>query len=132
LPSALRMIGTGMREVLARAETRLHESGKPELARRYAPVWHQDILNAVKKRPKRLIEVLADEAALINAVINFGTLRGMDAVKPFAKTANAALRNIYGEDMRPLALRVLEEATKALSRAGVAAQRQIDRAANVG
>jgi hypothetical protein len=132
LPSALRMIGTGMREVLARAETRLYKSGRPELARRYAPVWHQDILNAVKKRPKRLIELLADEAALINAVINLGTVRGMDAVKPFAKTANAALRKIYGEDMRPLALRVLDEATMVLSGTRIEAESQVDRAANVG
>jgi hypothetical protein len=115
LPAAFRMIGQSMQRVLAEVETRLRESGRPELARRYAPVWHQDILNAVKKRPKRLLELLGDEAALINAVIDLGTDRRMSAVKPFAKAACAALRNMYREDMRVLALRALEEATGALT-----------------
>jgi hypothetical protein len=116
LPAAFRMIGQGLRRVLAGVETALRESGRPELARRYAPVWHQDVLNAVKKRPKRLLELLGDEAALINAVIDLGTDRRMNAVKPFAKAASAALRNMYREDMRVLALRALEEATGALPR----------------
>ena len=118
LPAAFRMIGQSMRRVLARVETRLRESGRAELARRYAPVWHQDILNAVKKRPKPLLELLGDEAALINAVIDLGTDRRMSAVKPFAKAACAALRNMYREDMRVLALRALEEATGALAQPG--------------
>jgi hypothetical protein len=115
LPAAFRLIGQALRRVLAEVETRLRESGRPELARRYAPVWHQDILNAVKLRPRRLLELLGDEAALINAVIDLGTDRRMEAVKPFAKAASAALRNIYREDMRVLALRALEEATRALA-----------------
>jgi hypothetical protein len=120
LPVALRMIGQALRRVLAGVEIKLRESGRPELARRYAPVWHQDILNAVRKRPKRLLELLGDEAALINAVIDLGTDRRMDAVKPFAKTAIATLRNIYHEDMRVLALRALEETTGALTRLNTA------------
>ena len=115
LPVAFRMIGQALRRVLAEVEAALRESGRPELARRYAPVWHEDILNAVKKRPRRLLELFGDEAALINAVIDLGTDRRMDAVKPFAKTASAALRNMYREDMRMLALRALEEATSALA-----------------
>src|SRR5579863_3881270 len=121
LPAAFRMIGQAMQKVLAAVETRLRESGRPELARRYAPVWHQDILNAVKKRPKRLLELLGDEAALINALIDLGTDRRMNAVKPFAKAASAALRNMYREDMRVLALRALEEATAALAQPGAIA-----------
>ena len=133
LPTAFRMIGQTMRNVLAGVETRLRESGRPELARRYAPVWHQDILNAVKKRPKRFLELLGDEAALINAVIDLGTDRRMDAVKPFAKAASAALRNMYREDMRVLALRALEEATGALTRpdAAIAIEGKMDRARHV-
>ena len=115
LPTALRMIGQAMQKVLAAVETGLRDSGRPELARRYAPVWREDILNAVKKRPKRLLELLGDEAALINAVIDLGTDRRMEAVKPFARAASAALRNLYREDMRVLALRALEEATRALA-----------------
>ena len=135
LPVAFRMIGQSMQRVLAGVETRLRESGRAELARRYAPVWHQDILNAVKKRPKPLLELLGDEAALINAVIDLGTDRRMSAVKPFAKAACAALRNMYREDMRVLALRALEEATGALTQpsaiiAGVF-QGKMNRAARV-
>jgi hypothetical protein len=51
----------------------------------------------------------------VSAVIDFGTTGGMQAVKPFAKSANLALRNMYGEDLRPLAFKALEEATRALS-----------------
>ena len=119
LPAAFRMIGCALQKVLAAVETALRESGRPELARRYAPVWHQDILNAVKKRPRRLLELLGDEAALINAVIGLGTDRRMEAVKPFAKAASAALRNMYGQDMRMLAPRALEEATRALGAGAV-------------
>lgn len=133
LPTAFRMIGQALRRVLAEVETALRESGRPELARRYAPVWYQDILNAVKKRPRRLLELLGDEAALVNAVIDLGTDRRMNAVKPFAKAANAALRNMYGQDMRVLALRALEEATRALARpdAAVAIKGAMHRAARI-
>ena len=133
LPTAFRMIGEALRRVLAGVEKRLRESGRTELARRYAPVWHQDILIAVQKRPKRLLELLGDEAALINAVIDLGTDRRMNAVKPFAKAANAALRNMYRQDMRALALRALEEATRALARpdANVAVKGKMNGAAYV-
>jgi hypothetical protein len=133
LPAACRMIGQALRKVLAGVETALRQSGRPELARRYAPVWHQDISNAVRRRPRRLLALLGDEAALINAVIDLGTGRRMDAVKPFAKAASAALRNIYGQDMRGLALRALEEATGALARpdGAAAGQGKTHRAARI-
>ena len=86
----------------------------PGSARRYAPLWHQDVLRAVQKRPRQFVGLLGDEAAVVSAVIDFGTAGGMQAVKPFAKSANLALRNMYGEDLRPLAFKALEEATKAL------------------
>jgi hypothetical protein len=131
LPAALRMIGQAVQRVLAEVETALRQSGRPELARRYAPVWHEDILNAVKKRPKPLLELLGDEAALINAVIDLGTDRRMQAVKPFAKAASAALRNMYREDMRVLALRALEEATAALAQPDATIKGKKHRAARV-
>jgi hypothetical protein len=115
LPAACRMIGRAMQSVLARAEKRLYEAGKPTLAHRYAPVWHQDILAAVRKRPKPLAGLLADEGVLINAVIDLGAGRSVEAVSRFSKAANAALRSVYGQDMRMLAVRALEEATKVLA-----------------
>jgi hypothetical protein len=115
LPCALHMIGRSLQAVLARVEARLHQAGRPELARRYAPVWHEDVLRAVRKKPRPLIGLIGDEAALINAVIDFGTARRMEGVKPFARTAHLALRHVMGIDMRPLAARALETATEALS-----------------
>jgi hypothetical protein len=114
LSCALNLIGTSLQAVLAGVESRLYRCGRPELARRYAPLWHQDVLRAVQKRPRPLIALLGDEAALVNAVVDFGAARGMQAVRPFAKSACQALRSIYGEDLRPLAFKALEEATRAL------------------
>jgi hypothetical protein len=114
LPCAMNMVGTAMQEVLKTVERRLYESGRPELARRYAPVWYKDVLHAVRNKPRPLMALLGNEAVLINAVIDLGTARSMNAVKPFAKAANLALRHMYGEDLRPLAARVLQEATNAL------------------
>ncbi len=117
LPCALNLIGTSLQKVLAAVEQRLHESGRPELARRYAPRWHQDVLRAVQKRPRPLLDLLGDEAVVVNAVVDLGTSRKMQAVKPFARSASLALRSMYGEDLRPLAFRALEEATLILERA---------------
>jgi hypothetical protein len=114
LPCALNLIGTSLQSVLARVERLLYECGRPELARRYAPLWHQDVLRAVQKRPRPLIGLLADEAALVGAVIGLGATRHMNAVKPFSKTASQALRSMYGEDLRHLAFKALEEATVVL------------------
>jgi hypothetical protein len=117
LPRALNMIGTALQGVLHTVACRLHEAGRPELARRYGPVWHQDVLRAVQKRPRPFTMLLGDEAILINAVIDLGTARRLEGVKPFAKAAHAALRNLYGLDLRPLAARALEEATTVLENA---------------
>jgi hypothetical protein len=97
LPSALRAIGKAVRTVLAGIAKRLHEAGNPELARRYAPVWYQDILRAVQKKPKRLITFLACESVLINAVIDWGTMRTPSAEKRFLKAVVSAAR-VYGVD----------------------------------
>jgi hypothetical protein len=114
LAESLRMIGRSLREVLAQVEQRLRAANKPALARRYAPVWHEDIRRAVIARPRRLLEVLAREAALIDAVIRLGTSREMTAVKPFAKTTGTALRQMYGHDLRCLGPRILETTTQSL------------------
>jgi hypothetical protein len=114
LPRAMHMIGRSLQTVLAGVESRLHAAGKPELARRYAPVWHEDVLRAVRKNPRGLIALLGGEAVLINTVIDLGTARRMEAIRPFARIAHAALRNIYGEDLRPLAAKLLETTTATL------------------
>jgi len=114
LPNAYHLIGTSLQAVMAKVERRLHECGRPELARRYAPRWHQDVLRAVQKKPRQFLGLLGDEAAVVNSVIDLGTAHRMQAVKPFAKWATVALRSMYGMDLRPLAFSALEEATRAL------------------
>jgi hypothetical protein len=116
LPLAFYMIGRSLQTVLERVEKLLYAANRPELARRYAPVWHEDILGAVRRRPKRLIGIFADEAALIDAVIDLGTVRNANAVRRFSRSANMALRNIYGEDMQTLGVQVLDETTRQLQR----------------
>ena len=114
LPNAFNLIGSSLQAVLGRVEQRLHECGRPELARRYAPRWHQDVLRAVQKKPRQFLGLLGDEAAVVNSVIDLGTAHRMQAVKPFAKWATVALRSMYGMDLRSLAFAALEEATRAL------------------
>lgn len=117
LPRAMYMIGQSLQRVLAGVERRLYDEGRPELARRYAPIWYEDILRAVRAKPRPLITLLGDEALFINAVIDLGSARKLEAVKPFARTANLALRTIYDMDLRTLAPTLLAEATKALQNA---------------
>jgi hypothetical protein len=115
LGGALRSIGCPTQRALATIETRLRDAGLDELSRRYLPVWHQDILIAVKKRPRELVDLLARESKLINAVIDLGTQRSAKAAHRFAKASNAALRSMHGVDMRDLLPRVLNQVTVELS-----------------
>jgi hypothetical protein len=126
LDCATHLIGRALQAVLSRTEQRLQAAGRPELARRYGPVWYEDVLRAVQKKPRPFIALLADEAMLINAVIDLGTAREMEGVKPFAKSALMATRSIGGEDMRALTPRALEEATKALGSNVLANKKQAD------
>ena len=107
-----------MQSVLEIVERGLYDGGHPALARRYAPRWHQDVVRAVLRKPRPLLSLLGDEAAVVNALVGLGSGRKMQAVKPFARSARMALRTMYGEDLRPLALRLLEEATRTLENAG--------------
>jgi hypothetical protein len=115
LPAALRAIGCGIERTLARLESRLRAGGCAELARNYSPLWYQDVLAAVKKRPQRLVTLLAREAKLIDAVIDFGTQRNWATARRFERRATSALRNLGGVDMRGLLPRVLNETTIVLA-----------------
>jgi hypothetical protein len=113
LPAALRTIGRAMRTVLEPVQKRLTDAGMPALGRRYAAVWHKDILLAVEQHPKRLIGLIAAETRLIDAVIDLGTTNDL---RKFERAAGAALRNIAGVDMRELILPALTEAAEIRSR----------------
>jgi len=129
LPRALHQIGASLQSVLETVERGLYDCGRPALARRYAPRWHHDVLRAALRKPKRLLGLLGDEAAVVNALVGLGSGRQMRAVKPFSRSVSMALRSMYGEDLRPLAFRLLEEATLTLERFPVAAISQSQLAA---
>ena len=112
LPAAWRTIGRTMQLELGKFAERL-KAAPPPLGRRYLPVWHEDILRAVQKKPKRLIALLAAESALINALIDWGTMLNARAEKRFSKALAAAAR-IFGVGIEELAKLVLGETMRLL------------------
>ena len=117
LAMSWKLTGRAIQAVLGRIEQRLNEAGMTELAHRYAPVWHQDVLVAVKKKPKPYVDLLMAESAVINAAIDLGTERSVEAANRFAKTVHLNLRKIYGMDLQRLGAGALEEATRVLAQA---------------
>ena len=115
LSQALRLTGRTTQIILAEVEQRLLEAGRPELSRRYAPLWYQDVLVAAKKRPRQLVELLAAETAVINAVIDLGTDRSVPNVNRTSRVINQTLRSVMGVDMRGLGSGILDTATRALA-----------------
>lgn len=113
--SSWRMIGRALQDILSETEQRLRQADRPELARRYGPRWYEDITRAVKQNPRPYIALLAQEAALIDAVIGLGSAHDLRAVKPFTRAAARAMRRTAGLDLRGLIVRSLDEATRVLS-----------------
>jgi hypothetical protein len=68
-------------------------------------------LVAVRKKPRRYVDLFAREWLFINGVIDLGTERSVAAVNRFARTSSLALRKIQGMDLRHLALACLDEVT---------------------
>jgi hypothetical protein len=119
LASSWKLTGRGLQRVLAGIEARLRELGNEQLARRYSPVWFEDVLVAVQRRPKPYADLLARESAIINAVIDLGTQPKVASVNRSAKIINQQLRKVHGPknamDMRAIGYGVFEEATRALA-----------------
>jgi hypothetical protein len=113
---ALRFSAEPLRGVLAEVEAHLYRIGRAELARRYSPIWQEDIRREIVNRPRAFLSILGDEATFINAVIELGTSGRMGAVKPFARAVLGALRNIHHTDLRDLAVPFLNEVTSVLER----------------
>jgi hypothetical protein len=111
---ALKMTGRALRTLLEGVEQRLMAAGKPELAHRYAPIWHEDVVRKVQQSPRAFMHLLGNESAIIHALLQLGTSRGMEAVKPFARTTGSTLRSVGGVDMRHLGLKLLDVATECL------------------
>ncbi len=120
LALALKMTGRNLQTILAGVEQRLNQAGMPELARRYAPVWYQDITAAVRNKPKAFLALLGAESAFINALVDLSLDRTAAGVHSFSKSANRAWRKacgagVEGMDLRPLGVRALELATEILT-----------------
>ena len=115
LAMSWKMTGRAIQAVLGRIEQRLNDAGMTRLAHRYAPVWHQDVLAAVKKKPKPYVDLLMAESAVINAAIDLGTERSVEAANRFGKTVHLNLRKVYGMDLQALGLAALEAATRVLA-----------------
>jgi len=110
-----KLTGRAIRALLGRIEQRLADAGQTELAHRYAPVWHQDVMVAVKNKPKAYVELLTAESAVINAAIDLGTERTPQAAHRFARTVHLNLRKLYGMDLQSLGAGALAEATRVLA-----------------
>ena len=74
---------------------------------------------AVKKKPKAYVDLLMAESAVINAAIDLGTERSIEAANRFGKTVHLNLRKVYGMDLQSLGVGTLEEATRVLSQSHV-------------
>jgi hypothetical protein len=90
LSTPLRMIGRNMQARLVQISKRF--AGDTRLKRRFLPVWHVDILQSVKSKPRTLIEMLAREASMTAALIDFGTRRDARSGRRFTKTVERAAR----------------------------------------
>jgi hypothetical protein len=119
LASSWKLTGRGLQRVMGGLEDRLRAQGNEAMARRYSPVWFEDVLVAVQRRPKLYADLLAREAAVINAVIDLGTQPTVDSVNRSAKIVNQQLRKVHGPkdamDLRSLGYGVFEEASRALA-----------------
>lgn len=118
LEASWRLTGRHTQRVMAGLEARLREAGNEHLARRYSPVWHQDVLVAVQRKPKPYADLLAKESAIINAVIDLGTQPKAETVQRSANIINRQLRKMHGMDLRTLGCGLFEEATRALAERG--------------
>jgi hypothetical protein len=115
LAASWKLTGRAIQAVLRHIEMRLALAGSYKLAHLYDPVWHQDVLVAVMKKPKGYVDLMMAESAVINAVIDLGTERSLQAANRFGKTVHLNLRKLYGADLQALGVVALEEATRVLS-----------------
>jgi hypothetical protein len=115
--SATMQIGGRVQRAMEPLRRRLTEAGVTEAARRFNPAWHQDVVNAVRRKPRRMLELLMREAEIVDAVIEMGTDRSHLAVHSCARKINTVLRCVEGVDMRAIGVEVLDAATKALAQA---------------
>jgi hypothetical protein len=110
-----KLTGSNLQRAMSQIETRLYALGSELLARRYSPVWFEDLLVAIKRKPRAYADLLARESAIINAIIDLGTEPKAESINRTARTINQQLRKMHGDDMRELGCGVFEEATRVLA-----------------
>lgn len=115
LGASTMQIGARVERVLERLQRRLIEVRRPELARRYTPAWHQDVVNAVRRKPRRFLDLLMREAEVVNAIVDLGTERTALSVHSCSRRISLVLRCVHGMDLRKLGPTLLETATQALT-----------------
>ena len=116
IPLALKLIGRNVQARLAPIAATFQNDAR--LARRFAPVWHRDILNSVKAKPRLLINLLGREAAMINALIDLGTMRDDRTARRFLKNTFSVARVLRVEST-VLLERVLRTGTESLLDGGI-------------
>jgi len=113
--AATTQTGVRMKRILEQLHQRLLDAGRADLARRYTPNWYPDILSAVRRKPRRFLDLLMRETEIVNAVIELGAGRTPLAANTCARAINSILRCVQSVDMRVLGVKVLEAATAALA-----------------
>lgn len=114
LRQSWKMLGRPLERCLAVYEERLERAGRRDLSFRYSPAFNEDILIAVKRKPKRYADLLARESRLLSDLIDMGSQRTVESVNRFARTLDRTLRKMHGCDMRHLGVPLLEETTRIL------------------
>ena len=115
LEDAWKLTGRATQFALQAMERKLEAAGLAELARRYAPVWYEDVHIAVEKKPSRFASLLSVDSAVINAVVDLAVSPNAAAINRSARLINRALRNVLGVDMRSIGELALEETTRVLT-----------------
>jgi hypothetical protein len=115
MKDALRLIGRSLQGRMVQVAEMIPEA---RMKRRFLPVWHVDVLNVVKKKPRLLIELLAREATMLNTLIDLGTRRDLRTAKRFVKSTVAAAR-VMGVDSEVLEELVLRTGAEHLGDGGV-------------
>lgn len=101
--------------LLAEVSERLVADHRPDLARRYSPVWARDILQDVRGMPRNFVRLIAMEGALINGVIQLGTQRNEEGIQAFYLALKRYWGKVAGMDLRRIGIPVLQRATQLMA-----------------
>lgn len=110
-----RMCGAAIQRVMKGLHQRLLGAGRTALAYRYSPLLANDVLLEVQRKPREYVNLLAREAAVIDAVIEAGTQRDAESIHTSAKIINQALASVHFQDLRRLGTELLLEARRVLA-----------------